>query len=106
MLNVKKTLTKIIDGFHGCDSSRIIDYGTASTITPTRNGWLRVSGETDQGQTIMPVLDIYADGESIGRGVGLTYAGSAVQSFAPVKAGKTYVIAPYRCTVIKSVLYY
>lgn len=106
MLNTKKLLTKLLDRFCGCDSSRIASLGAVSSVTPTRDGWLRAVATTDAGQTIAPVLDIAVGGESVGRGVGLTVQGTATVATAPVKAGITYTITAYRSTVSGVMLFY
>lgn len=92
--------------FHGCDDSRKKNYGNVSTVTPEKDGWMRVVATTNSGQTIQPIIDITQNGDSIGRGVGLTVSGSAVVAFAPVKAGTTYGITVYRASIQEVVLYY
>lgn len=106
MLNTKKLLTKMLNRFCGCDSSRVTSYGAVSSVTPTKDGLLCAIALTDSGQSIAPILDISTAGGSIGRGLGLTVQGTATLATAPVKAGKTYSITAYRCTVDSVTLYY
>lgn len=96
----------VLEHFRGCDSSRMTNYGAVSSVTPTKDGWLRAVALTDSGQSIAPILDIAVGGESIGRGLGLTVQGTATVATGPVKAGVTYSITAYRATISDVKLFY
>lgn len=92
--------------FRGVDGSRYEDYGTGTSITPTKDGWLRILFTTQTGQTIAPVLSVAQNNQLVGYGQGLTTANTTASMFVPVKAGLTYQITAYRATISSKLLFY
>lgn len=100
--------SKIIkeNAFRGADGSRSQDFGTNTSITPTKDGWLRVSFTTEQTQTIPPVVTVAQNNQVVGYGQGLTTANTTASMFIPVKAGLTYIVTIYRCALASIILFY
>lgn len=109
MLNVKKMLTKILQWqnarFLGADYSKRVNYGTATSIKPSRDGWLVVIGFSADTNTVSPIVRIKDTNSIIGEGVGLIQANTACTATAPVKAGRTYTVEIFRSTVQSVYLY-
>ena len=78
-------------------ASRVIDYGTNTSIKPSRNGWLVARGVNTETQTSQPIVRIKANGNIIAEGVGLTPNDSWTHATAAVKGGETYTIEVFRC---------
>lgn len=109
MLNTKKLLTKILQWqkarFLGADYSQRVNYGTATSIKPSRDGWLVVTGFSAETNTVSPIVRIKDTNSIIGEGVGLIQANTACTATAPVKAGRTYTVEIFRSTVQSVYLY-
>lgn len=109
MLNTKKLLTKILQwqnaSFLGADYSKRINYGTATSIKPSRDGWLVVIGYSSSENTVAPIVRIRDTNAIIGEGVGLLQANTACTAAAPVKKGRTYTVEIFRSTVQSVYLY-
>ena len=109
MLNVKVLLTKILQWqkarFLGADYSKRVNYGTATSVTPSRDGWLVVIGYSSTANTVAPIVRIRDTNAIIGEGVGLVQANTACTAAAPVKAGRTYTVEIFRSTVQSVYLY-
>lgn len=106
MLNAKKVLTKLMrDMFRGADPSQVISLGNPAAVTPTRDGWLVVQAETDNGVSIAPIIRLTAGGRIVAEQTGITYAGSAAFLSCAVKKGVSYTITTYRCSRIAVWLY-
>lgn len=87
------------------DKARAVNYGTQATVTPERDGWLTATGSVTSAQSIAPIIRILSEGSIISEGVGLTSAGTQLNTGAPVKAGNTYTIQIYRASLYSVVLY-
>jgi len=109
MLNVNAVLTKILQWqkarFLGADYSNRVNLGTATSLTPSRDGWLVVIGYSSTANTAAPIIRIKDTNAIIGEGVGLVQANTACTATAPVKAGRTYTIEIYRSTIQSVYLY-
>ena len=109
MLNTKKLLTKILQWqkarFLGADYSQRVNYGTATSVKPSRDGWLVVIGYSSSENTVAPIVRIRDTNSIIGEGVGLLQANTACTATAPVKAGRTYTVEIFRSTVQSVYLY-
>lgn len=106
MFNAKKVLTKLMrDMFRGADPSQVISLGNPAAVTPTRDGWLVVQAETDNGVSIAPIIRLTAGGRIVAEQTGITYAGSAAFLSCAVKKGVSYTITTYRCSRIAVWLY-
>lgn len=109
MLNTKKLLTKILQWqnarFLGADYSNRVNLGTATSVKPSRDGWLVVIGYSSSANTVAPIVRIRDTNAIIGEGVGLIQANTACTATAPVKAGRTYTVEIFRSTVQSVYLY-
>ena len=109
MLSVKAVLMKILQWqnarFLGADHAKRVNYGTATSLTPSRDGWLVVIGYSSTANTAAPIIRIKDTNAIIGEGVGLVQANTACTATAPVKAGRTYTIEIYRSTIQSVYLY-
>ena len=109
MLNTKKLLTKILQWqkarFLGADYSQRVNYGTATSVKPSRDGWLVVVGFSADTNTVAPIVRIKDTNSIIGEGVGLIQANTACTATAPVKAGRTYTVEIFRSTIQSVYLY-
>lgn len=92
--------------FRGADGSRYEQIQNGATFTPTHDGWARVMASTIGGNTYPPVVNILQSNGVIGSGTGITYGGSKLFAFAPVKAGLIYSIDLYRCTLDDIIIFY
>ena len=92
--------------FRGAEGNRNISLGTGTTVTPPKDGWLRVSFTTQTGQSIAPVVSVTQNDQVVGYGSGLGNAGTTASMFFPVKAGLTYKLTAYRATIASEVLFY
>ena len=106
MLDIKKLLTKIVNDFHGAVSSRTESYGTSTSITPTKNGWLVASATASSSTGLAPVVRVQDGNAIIADGVGVISQGTTLNCGAPVRAGTTYTINCYRCSLSGVILYY
>ena len=107
MLNEKKLLTKMLTKFRGCDSALREDLGTATSVTPTKDGWLVAAGTSTVSSGVAPVIRIGTEGGTIfAEGVGVISNGAMLITSCPVKAGVTYKITLYRCNISSTILYY
>lgn len=99
MLDVKKTLTKLMQNlYQGADPSNVIDYANAYQVTPSRNGWLVASADTNSGVTEAPIIRIMSGNKVMAEQTGITYQGSAAFVSCFVKKGVTYTIETFRCS--------
>lgn len=99
MLDIKKTLTKLMQNlYQGADPSKVIDYANAYQVTPSRNGWLVASADTDSGVAIAPIIRIMSGNKVMAEQTGITYQGSAAFVSCFVKKGVTYTIETFRCS--------
>lgn len=109
MLNTKKLLMKILQWqnarFLGADYSKRVNYGTATSVKPSRDGWLVVIGYSSTANTVAPIVRIRDTNAIIGEGVGLIQANTACTAAAPVKKGRTYTVEIFRSTVQSVYLY-
>lgn len=95
----KKAFTKLMQNmYQGADPSKVIDYNNAYSVTPSRNGWLVASADTDSGVTIAPIIRILSSGTIMAEQTGITYQGSAAFVSCFVKKGVTYTIETFRCS--------
>ena len=106
MLNTKKLLTKVLNGFRGCDSSRYESFGTSTTVKPTRDGWLSVVATCTVSSGLAPVARIGDSNTVFAEGVGVIYNGGILLVGCPVKAGYTYTVSAFRCTINSVTNYY
>ena len=71
-------------------------------ITPTKNGWLRLVATTDStAPTISPVVRVLIGSEVIDERIGIIAGNSNIYLGLPVRAGCTYTLGAYRCTINK-----
>lgn len=109
MLSIKKTLTKLVQDaaslFRGADASNAINYGNPASVTPTRDGWLVVRADTDNGVSIAPIIRLKTDGLIVAEQTGITYAGSPAYLSCYVKKGVTYTVETFRCSRVAVYLY-
>lgn len=116
MSEIYDILDKMIDNADeinnkGIDPNRVINYGGASTITPTKSGTLVVGANADSSTGVPPLIRVLVR-DGVGNeyiacdGVGIASSGIWVTCNIQVKAGVTYFINTYRCTLNTSVLFY
>lgn len=108
MLSIKAVLLHIltwISGHFDGASSPYINYGTQTTVTPSRSGWLVACSTVQSDQTYAPVLRIRIGTEIIAEGIGLTPSGSYTHCCCYVKKGVTYNIVAYRSSITYVRLY-
>ena len=106
MLDIKKLLTKIVNDFHGAVSSRAQSFGASTSIAPTKNGWLVATATASSSTGVAPVIRIQDGNSILSEGVGIASQGTALNCGAPVRAGSTYTINCYRCSISNAILYY
>lgn len=95
----KKAFTKLMQNlYQGADPSNVIDYANAYQVTPSRNGWLVASADTDNNVTIAPIIRIMSGNKAMAEQTGITYQGSAAFVSCFVKKGVTYTIETFRCS--------
>lgn len=87
------------------DPGRAINYGTSASVTPSRDGWLVAIGTVQETQTIQPIIRLIQNGKRISEGIGLTTNATSLTTAAPVKAGLTYTVELFRCTLTNVTLY-
>lgn len=104
--NVQDAIDEVAGRFRGAQYSRSESIESASSITPTKDGWLTVIFKTDSGVSIMPVGAISQGGTDVSSAIGLTNSGTTFTCSCPVKAGVTYTLSYYRCTIHGIRLYY
>lgn len=107
MLNVKKQIAMILSWINtqGASTTGAINYGKATTVTPSRSGWLVARGNVDTTQTIAPIIRITQNGAMLSEGIGLTVAGTALNTACYVRKGETYTISIYRASIYSVTLY-
>lgn len=107
MLDLKALLGKIIDwiSVQGASTIGAINYGTSTSITPSRSGWLVAKGGVSTTQTIAPVIRITQGGTILSEGVGLTSGSTAFHTACYVRKGQTYTISIFRATLANVTLY-
>lgn len=108
MLSVKILLAKILTWIseQGASSTGRIYYGTATSITPTRSGWLVVAAKTvSPAPTFAPVSRIFQAGSVVAEATGILYATGIFHCSCYVRKGTTYTIEVYRATLENSWLY-
>lgn len=107
MLDVKKTLSKVLAwvNLQGASATGAVNYGTATSITPSRSGWLVARGYVQTTQNTAPIIRILQGGSIVSEGMGLTVRDTALHTACYVRKGQTYTIAVFRCIVSNVTLY-
>lgn len=107
MLNSKKAFYKIMDwiGKQGASTTNSISYGTQTTITPSRTGWLVAKGKVQTQQTLAPIIRIMQGTEVLAESAGLVTRDTTMATSCYVRKGETYSIAIFRAALENVTLY-
>lgn len=107
MLNSKKAFYKIMDwiGKQGASTTGSISYGTQTTITPSRTGWLVAKGTVQTQQTIAPIIRVMQGTDILAESAGLVQKDTDVTTSCYVRKGETYTITIFRAAVKNVTLY-
>lgn len=107
MLDVKALLAKILSWINtqGASTTGAINYGKATTVTPSRSGWLVARGNVVTTQTLAPIIRITQNGAILSEGIGLTGAGTALNTACYVRKGEKYTINIVRASIYNVTLY-
>ena len=106
MSKIYDLIKPLAERFHGCDVTRKKDYGSVSSVTPEKDGWLVAAGTANASTGAAPVIRIQIGDDIIGENIGIVGTGNRLTCSAHVKAGVTYTINRYRCNAQSAILYY